>query len=152
MKVGEVLESPGIWLDGTETQEQLHHWKTSVIGNEVTELTEERLGVVLGPWEFKEYTPLDDRVPPVPDHIKGPNVRLLVGETQVMGHKPQPAQKDSRFIWELDSKDLERLRKITRKAFVKHEGRSPTQLEVDDIINRFGPESALATLRTETDD
>lgn len=55
--------------------------------------------------------PGDERVPGVPDHIQGQDVRLLVGEALVLGRKT--VLKLNSFLNDLDPKDLTRLRQIT---------------------------------------
>jgi hypothetical protein len=105
------------------------------------------LGFYHGPVSFTEKRPEEDRVPEVPDHIQGSRVRLLVAEAEVVGKCPESPQGS--FIANLDRKDLVRLRKVTRRAHAKNHphGEDMTDPEVDEIIERYGPDAALETLR-----
>lgn len=145
MKPGDMMQT-AIWLSGKETREELDRWRDETLP-QLWAKTEDVHGIVIGPVTLTEKRPGEDRAPPVPDHISGPDVRLLVGEAAVVGFAPQFSIPPGDFTGDLDRKDLGRLRKITRRAFIKSRKREPTVGEVDDIINRLGPDIAVATLR-----
>ena len=140
MKPGDVVEI-AIWLGGKETQEEIDDWQTNEVGK-MSDRTEREYGVIIGEWTFEKILPDDERAPPVPDHIKGPDVKLLYGSANILAFKLQLAPKDSRFIHDLAKKDLETLRKYTRDEFIKEIGYPPTPAQVDDTINYYGPIAA----------
>jgi hypothetical protein len=144
MRLGDVIES-AIWLNGEETPEDRRRFESDV-SQAITELCDD-LGFLHGPVTFIEKHPDDDRVPPVPDHVQGQRVRLLVAEAPIVALKPEPTQ-DS-FIANLDRTDLDRLRQMTREAHAKHipGAKRLTDPEVDEVIEATGPEAALGALR-----
>lgn len=148
IRVGDVLES-AIWLTGEETPALVEHHKAQV---EAAILDQNaQTGAVTGPMRWTEKLPGDDRVPPVPDHIQGICVRLLVGEAEVLN----VMGSESRFLAELEPSDLKRLRKITKRAHkswwlrtfpgVRYEG--ITDRQADTLINDLGPEAGLEAMR-----
>ncbi|MDJ0896924.1 MAG: hypothetical protein QNJ92_17400 [Alphaproteobacteria bacterium] len=143
MKIGDTIESAA-WLTGEETAQDVEQHRT-LVREAMDDLCQVQ-GFRHGPVRFHELKPGDERVPEVPDHIQGLDVRLLVGEAEVTAKRVKLERRP--FIGELDRKDLERLRKITRRAHAKaRPGETLTDLEVDDIIEQLGPEAALDTLR-----
>lgn len=135
---GQVIES-AIWITGDESQELRKRFEddvTQAIGYFCRENS-----VIHGPIQWLEKLPGTDRVPEVPDHIQGSRVRLLVAEASVVEYAPQSSQGS--FIANLDKKDLLRLRVITRRTAKK--GLSDQQC--DELIEYYGPEAALDTLR-----
>jgi len=148
-EVGSALEC-AIWLDGKETAEQRRQFEADVR----TSMTESmrQQGCVPGPLTFTERRPGEARVPPVPDHIAGPDVRLLVAECIVASHKID-VRREAGFCHDLEPADLATLRRITRRkyaeqypALVKKNGHL-TDRQCETLINDLGPETALATLR-----
>lgn len=131
MKIGDLAEC-AIWLDGTETDAMLRQWKA-----DCPYLISQGHDPVLklGPIMFELKRPGEDRVPQVPDHLNGPDVRLLVGTAEVLGF--QVAHKAS-FLSELAEADLVRLRAATRRA----QGRNLPDAVCDQIIERMGPVTA----------
>lgn len=131
MKIGELAEY-AIWIDGTETEAMLRQWKADcaymMASSHEPKLT-------LGPVTFEIKRPGEDRVPPVPDRIKGPNVRLLVATAEVLGFEALARQS---FVDELDKRDLKRLRRATREAH----GKNLPDAVCDQIIDRLGPVAA----------
>ena len=143
MKVGDMIES-AIWIDGTETKEQRKQFEAEIT-NAIDELCDTE-GFLRGPVAFFEKLPLDDRVPAVPDHVSGPNVRLLAVEAAVVGIRP--IESTGSFIANLEKKDLERLRALTRSGAKKYDRNVVlTDAECDEIIEELGPAAALDTLR-----
>lgn len=142
MKLGDQIES-AIWVDGTETQEQVqeHH---AHIAAQIALLCYEQ-GWECGPTTFEEKKPGNEHVPQVPDHISGPEVQLLVATAEVVGRRVETSPES--FVSNLDRKDLVRLRKITRVAAATYDGRLLSDHECDDIIEELGPEVALDQLR-----
>jgi hypothetical protein len=148
IRVGDTLES-AIWLTGTEPPALIAHHKAQV---EAAILEANgRNGVVTGPLRWVEKLPGTDRVPPVPDHIAGPAVRLLVAEADVLN----VLATESRFLAELEPSDLRRLRKITRDAHRLWWQRNmpgrpytrPTDNQCATLINDLGPDCALEALQ-----
>ncbi len=146
MNPGEVLET-AMWADGTETVEQLAKFETDI--REQLAWFAENEGVIIGPLVIAVKKPGDDRVPQVPDHIAGPDVRLLVGEAKVVCRAPHFDIGESRFVDELEPNDLNRLRAITRKGYARAFPRRVrlTDRQCDTIINDLGPDAALDALR-----
>ena len=138
MRLGEVIES-AIWLTGEESEELRTRYEQDV-SQAIDDLCYE-YGMLHGPIQWVEKIPGTDRVPTVPDHIQGQRVRLLVAESTVTDYAPQTSEGS--FVANLECKDVERLRLITRKAARK----TLTDEECDEIIEEHGPEAALDTLR-----
>lgn len=136
MKPGDRCEI-AIWLDGTETLELIQRWKEDV--REQANLFEQNLNVTIGPFEFNMKRPGEERVPQVPEHVSGPDVRLLVAEADVTaGHFT--IWKATGFVHDLTQPDLERLRKITRHAHaLAHPGDKLDDQHCDSIIEQLGP-------------
>lgn len=148
MKPGEVIET-AIWLNGTETPELLSRYKQDC--HECIRVMADEHKVLFAPLQFIEKKPGEDRVPPVPDHIQGPNVRLLVAEAKVVCNAPQIAARS--FLYDLDPKDLERLRQITRRVHAKDQPREAplTDAQCDAIIEEIGPQAAYDAVRKAVD-
>lgn len=145
MKIGDVVEY-AIWADGRETPEVLAQFDIDIhiAMNRFAELH----SVVLSPIAVVEKRPGEDRVPPVPPHVQGPNVRLIVAEAAVMA---ESRIKANSFLADLDAVDLERLRAVTRRACygLKPDGtrRPLTDVEVDRTIEELGPIAAVDAIR-----
>lgn len=138
MKIGDSIES-AIWITGDESQSIRKQYEQDV-QQAIDDLCAEE-GFEHGPVSFTEKRPGDDRVPPVPDHIQGSRVRLLVAESIITG-TAIPTSHGS-FVANLENKDLLRLRLITRRT-----SKIPlTDEECDKIIEEIGPEAAVETLR-----
>ena len=142
MNICDVIES-AIWLDGEETPEQRQRFVHDVIHAIETACRDE--GLLHGPVKFIEKHPGQDRVPEVPDHIQGQRVRMLVGEAEIIAKRPE--EKPGSFIANLDRIDLLRLRKLTREAHNKKRLGGLSDAECDTIIEQYGPQAALETLR-----
>lgn len=135
MKIGDLAEY-AIWVDGTESEAMLRQWRADV-GFMMAQAHEPK--PKLGPLSFEIKRPGDDRVPPVPDRISGPNVRLLIATAEVLGFE---TTRKASFADDLDKKDLKRLRTATRQA---HGWHLPDNV-CDQIIDRLGPVAGAATL------
>lgn len=142
MRIGDVIES-AVWLTGEESPELRKHYETDV-AEAIDYLCHENR-FLYGPVSFTEKKPGTDRVPEVPDHIHGVNVRLLVAEAEIIGRKPDTS--NGSFIANLDKVDLDRLRTITRNARMKLYRERLTDAECDEVIEAIGPDAALDTLR-----
>src|SRR3546814_10951566 len=88
--VGSVLES-AIWLTGEETEELRRRFMADV--QRSMEEANEKRGVVTGPIRWTEQLPGDARVPPVPRHISGLCVRLLVAEAEVLNVRDRSEER-----------------------------------------------------------
>lgn len=141
MKVGDVLEA-AIWITGDEPPGLVDHHKRAVEETIAEENVKRR--VLCGPVVWTAKRPEDPRVPAVPKHISGSDVRLLVCEAEILDIAPPPG----RFLAELEPKDLALLRSITRIAYERqypgHE--RLTDKQCDRLINDLGPEAAVAAL------
>ncbi len=150
MKPGDVLEA-AVWLDGRETAE---HWRLYEADlQEQLARAGSLHGMVIGPLMWAEKRVGEDRVPKAPEHITGPNVRLLVAEAKVVCLMPDCPAAGGSFVDALDPADLARLRDITRRA---HAWRNPgeprlSDAECDAVIEQIGPESALRALKQAVD-
>ena len=146
MKVGDYIES-AIWVTGDESPSTRTRYEQDV-RQAVADLCSEE-GFEYGPITFTEKRPGGDRVPPVPDHVQGSRVRLLVGEALILGSCV--VTSEGSFIANLDKKDLMRLRAITRNGLAKHRpDYVMTDSECDQYIEQYGPEAAVETLRKHT--
>ena len=140
MRIGDVIES-AIWLTGEESPELKKYYETDVI----SAIDDVCAGYIHGPVKFTEKKPGQDRVPEVPDHIQGINVRLLVAEAEVLA--PAPETSVGSFVANLDKVDLDRLRDITRQIHKRFNGTILANSQCDEVIEELGPEAALSTLR-----
>lgn len=149
MKPGDMAEI-AMWLDGRETPQQRQQFEADCVT--AMRKTEDQHKIMIGPVRFIEKRPGEERVPAVPDHIAGPNVRLLVAEARVLARQPQILPPRS-FLLDLDLKDLMRLRTITKRAHKKARPNEPalSDAEADKIIEQFGPEAAIDTLMKAVD-
>lgn len=147
--VGHVLEL-AIWLSGTETDEQLAWFRAQEMPA-VFRKQAAQWALLLGPLQFTIKHPGGERVPPVPPHISGPDVRLVVVEAEVLKHL-RADRRDSGFIADLQPEDLQVLRRLTRGQHAKaHPGMPPLpDANCDAIIDAMGPEAAVAVLRRGT--
>lgn len=84
-KPGDTFEV-AIWADGTEDAQLLERFKTDA--KKAFRRRARRNRVMFGTVRLTEKQPNEDRVPPVPDHIQGPNVRLVVAEATVVAYGP----------------------------------------------------------------
>lgn len=150
LNIGMPLET-AIWLTGAETEAELERWKQECSAELGGFSLEQEITLTAPAWIEKR--PGEDRVPPVPDHISGPNVRLLICEARVAGPAKPAILAATGFVADLDARDLARLRDITRRA---HANLYPvaallTDAQCDDVIERLGPDTALKTLRDGVD-
>lgn len=152
IEVGEIIES-SIWLDGTEKPGQREAFEKAVAEN-ITEWC--RLNnFTHEPVVFTAKKPGEDRVPPVPAHIEKKagsltKIVLLVAEARITGRTVE--QKKARLVDNLEHKDLQRLRYITRKSHMKKYPKAPmlSNDQCDEIIEMIGPEAAMDALRKQT--
>jgi hypothetical protein len=144
MKPGDCVET-AIWLSGEETEEQILRWKREECPSSLQRLEREH-AVTAGPLTFTVKSPGDDRVPAVPDHITGPDVRLLIAEAMLFPGKPR-VESTPGFVADLQHDDLMKLRQITKRAHFNYRGYHPTDADCDAIIESLGIEAAMRTLR-----
>ncbi len=107
-------------------------------------------GFKCGEPTFSVLKPGDPRVPEVPFWLRmesGALPRLLVAEATV--EVLPSSERAGGLVYDLDRKDLERLRAITRRVHKKYYPHSPvfTDEECDTMINSMGEEVVLDTLR-----
>jgi len=145
VRIGDVIES-AIWLTGEEGLEMRQRYESDVT-EAIDDLCQEH-NLIHGPIQFIEKKPGQDRVPEVPDHIQGINVRLLVAEAEVIASAPETSVGS--FTANLDKADLDRLRIITRQIILRRHKQRLTNEECDEVIEELGPEAALDTLRKQT--
>ena len=138
--IGEVFEQ-AIWATGEEPPEMAAQFERDLRAG-LAEIAA-KFGVVIGTLLMTEMRPGEERVPEVPAHIHGPDVRLLVGEATVVDHVAEA--HEGAFVADLEPKDLERLRTILRRV---HAAWNPGKPELstercDEYINQNGPDAAL---------
>lgn len=148
MKPGDMLET-GVWLAGTETKADVARFKREAEAVLRDSAAQERMALGVIVWATKR--PGDNRVPKVPRHIHGPDVRLLVAEALVL-ERAQLIVEQS-FLLDLDPVDLQRLREITRR---QHRRANPgalslTDTQCDAVIEEVGPEAAMDVVRKAVD-
>lgn len=142
--IGETVDIACIWLDGRETPEQRRQYEQDV--NTVL-LDTARQKYVLGPLSWTEKRPGEPRVPPVPPHIDGPDVRLLLVEAVVLAERLS-TRTPVGFVHDLEPGDLALLRRVTRRRYeAAYPGRTVTDRQCDTLINDLGPAAATDTLR-----
>jgi hypothetical protein len=152
MKPGELVEF-AIWLSGEETEDQLNNFRTSVVPHMIKQ-TEEQYDIKLGKPVFTVKRPGEDRVPKVPPHIKGIDVRLMLVEA-ITYEREETAPKgkvlrDGSFLADLTEDDLKKLRTITNRAYFKQHGLRLNDKQCDMVIDYLGPDAAVAALRETT--
>ena len=138
MRPGDTLET-AVWVGGKETPAQFEQFKGDVM--EQMTAAASASGYSLSPLRWFTKRPGDERVPEKPDHVSGPDVRLLVGEATVM----PPL---SFFAAELGPNDLADLRALTRRRYVQaYPAEAPlTDAQCGPLINDLGPDAAVAAL------
>ncbi len=148
VKVGDVLEC-AIWLTGTESEEHVKRWQDVDCPNSLNKAASDK-DVLVGPIVFSIKRPGEDRVPQVPDHVSGSDVRLMVAEATVIALRSLDGNGSS-FLLDLEPKDLALLRKVTRRVWAKaNNGGLLTDDECDRVINEIGPEAAMRAVREAT--
>ena len=149
MKVGDIIET-AVWITGDENEGMRLRFEQQV-SDHIDEICA-YYNMIRGPIRWIEKRPGEPRVPPVPDHIQGQRVRLLVAEAPVTMEAPQ--QRPDSFVANLEPKDLKKLRGITKQSYSRH---FPARVkkygvlsdqDADEIIDALGPEAALDTLKT----
>lgn len=148
MRPGDILEN-AIWLTGTEMPDLIQRYKDEC--GESLRTAAADAGFLMAPIIWTEKRPGDERVPTVPDHIQGPDVRLLVAEAKVLCRAP--IINSNSFLLDLDHKDLGRLREITRRQHAKScpGAVSLTDQQCDAIIEEIGPQAAYDVVRNAVD-
>lgn len=144
MHIGDTIEVLSVWLSGRETAEHFRQLDADI----ATVLASQAGRYNLSPIIWTTKAPGDPRVPPVPLHISGPAVKLLVAEASIISLRVS-AKHPVGFTFDLEPKDLALLRRITRrvrKQMFPHEGRL-TDRQCDTCINDVGPQAAIETLK-----
>jgi len=145
MKIGDVIES-AIWITGDEPPGMRARYEQDV--TEAIDYFCHENKFIHDPITFIEKIPGADRVPPVPDHIQGSRVRLLIAESTILA--PKPELPLGSFIANLDKKDLDRIRTITKRVQIKINGTKLDDGECDQFIEKLGPETVIGILRCGT--
>jgi len=137
-KKGDFIES-AMWF---ATPDEKQECKRSI--RKAIEKCEEAM--ILAPVSWAEYSPDHKRCPDPPEGSEH-GITLLVGEAEVLAIKEPPPV--SRFVDNLEHKDLNLLRNITRSAHLKYNPDSDllTDAQCDQIIESMGPEAAVKTMR-----
>ncbi len=148
-KIGDIIEW-AYWMTGEETQGDLQDFTEATRMAFKSHEIEEH--VMLSMPEAHVVRPGEERCPPVPDHIHGADVQLLVFESRIL--LDLPGEKESRFADELEKDDFNRLAKITREHYARRFPRFPplTDGQVRTVINDLGPDAALDALRGYVED
>lgn len=140
-KPGKDTAQVAIWISDSEPPAKIMWWKAEEAPRRLRE-SADAAGVTLGPITWRELQPGQEDAGHPPDGVQGDNVRLLVAEAEVTGHRPQIVTRS--FMADLDPKDLARLRAITVRAALPH---VITEAEADAVIERFGPAVAEKVLK-----
>jgi hypothetical protein len=140
------LAHTAIWLDGKETEEEIARWKREA--PEAMAGWAAQRGWKIGPVELTTLRPGDRRCPKVPDHIQGPDVRLLAAEAEIVGTVFVTKEKPG-FAHDLEPDDFAKLAVITRRRYREAYPNEPelSDAQVRTLINDLGLETALDTLR-----
>lgn len=144
-KIGDVLEV-AIWLDGKETPFHVDQWKRDCPN--LFRSPNPEYALMIGDLHYSIKRPGEDRVPQPPAHVSGPDVRLLVAEATVKEVKPVAGLKRTSFLADLEPKDLNMLRRATRRAWAHYNKERLSDAACDTYIEEHGPESAAAVIRT----
>ena len=142
MKLGEVIIN-SIWMTGDEPEGMKERYKKDIL--ESFDVLCKQEGFVHGPITVHEKRP-EEGIVPVPDHIQGSRVRLLIIEAELV--EKLLVVVEASFVSTLERSDLVKLRKITRDRGAKDLKRIISDAECDEVIEELGPDAALATLRT----
>jgi hypothetical protein len=134
MQLGDTIET-AIWLDGRETKAQRSAYEREV--TEAIDMECSTNGFLHGEIKFHVKHPYDDRVPEVPEHIEGTQPRLLVAEADIVAKK---FETTSTFVSTLETKDLLKLRKITKAGYLKN-GHVLNDHQSDQVIEMLGPDT-----------
>lgn len=149
MKPGQIAET-GIWITGEETEEELRKWKMETI-EDIFDVAQFESGTVFGEIEFETLDPSNERCPSVPSHIHGAHVQMLVAFAPVLRYQAG-ALPPMTFVQDLEKDDLELLRKIARKAWMRdNPGHRLTDYECDSVIEKIGPKTAMKVLKEAVD-
>lgn len=107
----------------------------------------EKRHLVLGPVAWLTLEPGDARLTHEPPPHMAQGVKCLVGSARILAVLEAP--KSRRFTSDLDPKDLERFRVITRREHALAFPQDPplSDIECDDWIERYGPKAAAAVVR-----
>lgn len=150
IKPGDTLEA-AVWLDGRESNCQVKRFIDDAVAGMMKQVEEAGHRLLAEAVQLSVKRPGEDRVPEVPDHIQGDDVRLLVIEALVIPSKQAAIANESRFAADLEPDDFRRLCKITRKAykeFMPHIKKPLTEAQCATIINDIGPEAARDALKS----
>lgn len=142
MKPGETIER-GWWLKGSEPPDARAAIE-DLMREDIAEVAS-GYNVLHGVVTFHEKRIGEPRVGEPPKNFNGPDVRLLVAESEILAYY----EAEPGFVTELEAKDLERLRERTRAAYSRAWPwkQRLTDAECDEIINAIGPDAALDELR-----
>ena len=149
MKPGQMMEN-AIWLTGMESPADRARYEADI--RRSFEALAQEHNVLIGPVSWVAKQPGAERVPPVPDHVSGPDVRLLVAEAAILCRRPFIVMHGG-FLGQLDPVDLARLRAITKRAYARA---NPDAFPLSDslcdsTIEKLGPEAAIDAVRQAVD-
>lgn len=145
MKPGQIIET-AIWMNGEETEAEIKKWKEVDLPS-LFEIASYENNIKLGDIWFETKSVDDERTPPVPDHVSGDDVKLLVGCAKVLAYKKRAEVKS--FIDDIIYEDLELLRNITRRVHRRQRSESEEDLSdgyCDQLIEELGEEAAIRVI------
>lgn len=145
MKPGKDTAQLAIWCCEEDDPRKIAWWRT-VEAPRIFKESADANNVVLGPISFRTLAPGEENAGHPPATMQGTNVRLLIAEAEVVAFRA--ISQDNDFLADLSYKDLQTLRKVTRKAARPYE---LTDEECDAIISRHGPQTAQTLLREAVD-
>lgn len=117
-----------MWYKTTDQREQAKDYIRAAF-----QFDQDSVGVVYGEIEFTDADLSKRNAPPPPEQ----NAKLLVGEAKVVAYKPT---RGERFLIDLDTKDLELLRRVTQQAWTKGGYKPLPTDELDKVISLTGPD------------
>lgn len=135
-----------IWVSDDDDPAKIKGWRNGYVPAALRESAEAH-GFTIGPVRYSELKPGEGRAGTPPKGIQGTNVRLLVAEADAVGFKAMPPPVFS-FLADLTFKDLQLLRKVTRRAVLP---KLLTDPECDEMIERLGPVAAERVLKDVVD-
>ncbi len=143
-RIGDILEF-AFWVTGEETEEEIHAMAEQADKRMSDVMRDDN--IMLAKCGVVELKMGDERLPELPNHIHGPDVRCLIFEARVLLDLPAPSK--SRFADELEKDDFRRLSVINQTAYSRLFPNAPplTHGQQKTIINGIGEEAVLDVLR-----
>lgn len=135
MFVGEMREA-AMWY---KTPDQREHAKAYI--NEIFNYDELTSGLIFGPIVYSDADLNSVRAPEPPEE----GAKLLIGEAKIIAIKPTIGEE---FVLNLGTKDLNTLREVTQRAWLKYPDNKPMSVDdLDKVIAMTAPDVIDKMLR-----